>query len=74
MKLYLSPKASYQYQTLKSKSVLYAEQVKALMWDIQAHPLEGIDSRGMVIYYHEGDYVVIISIMNELLPSHENCP
>ena len=31
MKLYLSPKASFQYQALKSKSVPYAEQVKAIL-------------------------------------------
>ena len=92
MKLYLSPKASYQYQTLKSKSVRYAEQVKTLFQDIQEHPLEGIgtpepvdagfpgywerrfNGSGMVLYYHEGDYVVIISIINELLPSHEELP
>lgn len=87
MKLYLSPKASYLYQALKSKSVPYAEQVKALFRDIQAHPQEGIgtpemidaslpgywerrfNGSGMVTYYSEGDYVIIISIMNELLPS-----
>lgn len=92
MKLYLSPKASYLYQALKSKSVPYAEQVKALFRDIQAHPQEGIGSpemierdipgywerrfngSGMVTYYNEGDYVIIISIMNELLPSYEELP
>lgn len=74
MKLYLSPKASYLYQALKSKSVPYAEQVKAILRDIQEHPQEGIDSRGRVIYYQENDYVVIISIGNELLPSHEELP
>ena len=92
MKLYLSPKASYLYQALKSKSVPYAEQVKALFRDIQAHPHEGIgtpemidaslpgywerrfNGSGMVTYYSEGDYVIIISIMNELLPSHEELP
>lgn len=31
MKLYLSPKAQYQYQCLKSRSVTYAEQAKALL-------------------------------------------
>lgn len=92
MKLYLSPKASYLYQALKSKSVPYAEQVKALFRDIQAHPQEGIgtpemidaslpgywerrfNGSGMVTYYSEGDYVIIISIMNELLPSYEDLP
>ena len=92
MKLYLSPKASYLYQALKSKSVPYAEQVKALFRDIQAHPQEGIGSpemierdipgywerrfngSGIVCYFHEGNYVVILSIMNELLPSHEELP
>ena len=92
MKLYLSPKASYLYQALKSKSVPYAEQVKALFRDIQAHPQEGIgtpemidaslpgywerrfNGSGMVTYYSEGDYVIIISIMNELLPSYEELP
>ena len=29
---------------------------------------------GMVIYYHEDDYVVIVSIINDLLPSHEELP
>ena len=29
---------------------------------------------GMITYYHEADYVVIISILNELLPSHEELP
>ena len=48
MKLYLSPKASYLYQALKSKSVPYAEQVKALFRDIQAHPQEGIGTPEMI--------------------------
>lgn len=92
MKLYLSPKASYLYHALKSKSVPYAEQVKALFRDIQAHPQEGIGSpemierdipgcwerrfngSGIVCYFHEGDYIVILSIMNELLPSYEELP
>ena len=92
MKLYFSPKAQYQYQCLKGRSVPYAEQVKALLKDIQEHPLEGIgtpemigasfpgywerrfNGSGMVTYYYEQDYVVIISIMNELLPSHEELP
>lgn len=92
MKLYLSPKASFQYQALKSKSVPYAEQVKAILQDIQAHPLEGIgtpelldpsmpnywerrfNGSGMLIYYHEADYVVIVSIANDLLPSLEELP
>ena len=92
MKLYLSPKASWQYQTLKGKSVRYAEQVKALLLDIREHPLEGIgtpepidaafpgfwerrfNGSGMVMYYYEGDYVVVISIVNELLPSQEELP
>ena len=92
MKLYLSPKASYQYQCLKGKSVPYAEQVNALLKDIKEHPLEGMgtpepldpaltgywerrfNGSGMVTYYHEGDYVVVISIGNELLPSHEELP
>ena len=92
MKLYLSPKASYLYQTLKGKSVPYAEQVKTILQDIKEHPLEGIgtpelvdaslpgywerrfNGSGMVTYYYEGDYVVIISIGNELLPSHEGLP
>ena len=92
MKLYLSPKAQYQYQVLKSKSVQYAEQVKAIFKDIQSHPLEGIgtperidvscpgywerrfNGSGQISYYWEGDYVVIISISNELLPSHEELP
>ena len=29
---------------------------------------------GMVTYYYEGDYVVVISIMNKLLPSYEELP
>ena len=74
MKLYFSPKAQYQYQDLKGKSVPYAEQVKAILRDIQEHPQEGIDSRGRVMYYQENDYVVIISIGNELLPSFEELP
>ena len=92
MKLYLSPKASWQYQTLKGKSVRYAEQVKTLFQDIKEHPLEGIgtpepvdaafpgywerrfNGSGMVMYYYEGDYVVVISIINELLPSQEELP
>ncbi|MBO4634482.1 MAG: type II toxin-antitoxin system YoeB family toxin [Bacteroidales bacterium] len=92
MKLYLSPKASYQYQTLKGKSVPYAEQVKALLQDIKEHPLEGIgtpepvdtafagywerrfNGSGMIIYYCEEDYVVIVSIINDLLPSQEELP
>ena len=92
MKLYFSPKAQYQYQALKGKSVPYAEQVKAILRDIQAHPQEGIGSpemieraisgywerrfngSGIVCYFHEGDYVVILSIMNELLPSYEELP
>ena len=92
MKLYLSPKASYLYQYLKGKSVPYAEQVKAIFQDIQAHPLEGIgtplplnpdipgywerrfNGNGMITYYYENDYVVIISIFNALLPSHEELP
>ena len=92
MKLYFSPKAQYQYQALKGKSVPYAEQVKAILRDIQEHPLEGIGSpervdaslegywerrfnaSGMVTYYQEDDYVVIISIGNELLPSFEELP
>lgn len=44
MKLYLSPKASYQYQTLKSKSIRYAAQVKAIFQELKEHPLEGIGS------------------------------
>ena len=92
MKLYLSPKASYLYQTLKGKNVHYAEQVKAIFQDIKEHPLEGIgtpeplhadcpgywerrfNGSGIIIYYHEDDYVVIISILNDLLPSHEELP
>lgn len=92
MKLYLSPKAQYQYQALKSKSVPYAEQVKAILQDIKDHPLEGIgtpemvnfsvpgywerrfNGSGMIVYYHEEDYVVIVSIGNELLPSFEELP
>ena len=92
MKLYLSPKASFLYQTLKGKSVRYAEQVKTIFQDIQTHPLEGIgtpepvepslpgywerrfNGSGMITYYYENDYVVIISISNELLPSQEELP
>ena len=92
MKLYLSPKAQYQYQTLKSKSVRYAEQVKGILLDIKEHPLEGIGSpepldpllpdylerryngSGMILYYYENDYAVVLSIGNELLPSHEELP
>lgn len=92
MKLYLSPKAQYQYQALKGKSVRYAEQVKAILLDIKEHPLEGIGSpepldplfpdylerryngSGMILYYYENDYVVILSIGNELLPSYEELP
>lgn len=92
MKLYLSPKASYLYQALKGKSVRYAEQVKTIFQDIQAHPLKGIgtpepvepslpgywerrfNGSGMITYYHENDYIVIISISNELLPSQEGLP
>ena len=29
---------------------------------------------GMITYYHEADYVVILSIINELLPSFEELP
>ncbi|MBQ7272269.1 MAG: type II toxin-antitoxin system YoeB family toxin [Bacteroidales bacterium] len=92
MKLYLSPKAQYQYQTLKSKSVRYAEQVKGILLDIKEHPLEGIGSpepldplfpdylerryngSGMILYYYEKDYAVVLSIGNELLPSYEELP
>ena len=92
MKLYLSPKAQYQYQTLKSKSVRYAEHVKGILLDIKEHPLEGIGSpepldpvfpdylerryngSGMILYYYENDYAVVLSIGNELLPSHEELP
>jgi toxin YoeB len=92
MKLYLSPKAQYQYQCLKGLNVQYAEQVKAILQDIKEHPSEGLgtpeavdislagywerrfNGSGMVTYYSEGDYVVIISIGNELLPSHEELP
>ena len=42
MKLYLSPKAQYQYQLLKGKNVGYAAQVKAILLDIREHPLSGI--------------------------------
>lgn len=48
MKLYLSPKAQYQYQCLKGRSVPYAEQVKTLLKDIQAHPLSGLGSPALV--------------------------
>ena len=93
MKLYLSPKAAYQYQCLKGKSVHLAEQVKAILQDIKEHPLEGIgtpqlfdlsfygywerrfNGSGMIIYYWgEEDYAVVVSIINELLPSHEELP
>ena len=92
MKLYLSPKAQYQFQALKAKNIKFAEQVKAILLDIKEHPLEGIgtpelfdislpgywerrfNGSGMILYYHEGDYVVIISIGNELLPSFEELP
>lgn len=94
MKLYLSPKAQYQYQCLKGRSVPYAEQVKVLLKDIQEHPLSGVGSpapfdpsapdwwerrfngSGMLLYYYEDvkDYVVIVSIVNDLLPSHEELP
>ena len=42
MKVYLSPKAQFQYQTLKGKNTGYAAQVKAILLDIKEHPLEGI--------------------------------
>ena len=92
MKLYLSPKASYQYQILKGKSVQYAQQVKAILQDIKEHPLEGIgtpqmvdqapygywerryNGSGIIYYFYEDDYAVVISIVNELLPSHEELP
>ena len=94
MKLYFSPKAQYQYQCLKGRSVPYAEQVKGLLKDIQEHPLSGMgtpalvepsipgywerrfNGNGMLMYsYEEGeDFVVVISIINELLPSHEELP
>ena len=94
MKLYLSPKAHFQYQCLKGKSVPYANQVKAIMLDIREHPLSGIgnpvpfgpadgvwwerrfNGSGMLVYhYEEGeDYVVVTSIANDLLPSHEELP
>lgn len=94
MKLYFSPKAQYQYQCLKGRSVPYAEQVKALLKDIQVHPLSGLGSpalvepsfpeywerrfngSGMLLYsYEEGeDYVVVVSIINDLLPSYEELP
>lgn len=94
MKLYLSSKAQYQYQCLKGRSVPYAEQVKALLKDIQEHPLSGLGSpalvdpsfpeywerrfngSGMLLYYYEEgeNYAVVISIINELLPSHEELP
>lgn len=90
MKLYLSPKAQFQYQRLKGKSIPYAKQVKTLLKDIQVHPLSGLGSpalvepsfpeywerrfngSGMILYYYsEGeDYVVVVSIINDLLPSH----
>ena len=37
MKLYLSPKAQYQYQCLKGRSVPYAEQVKTLLDASEGH-------------------------------------
>lgn len=92
MKLYLSPKALYQYQTLKGKSLLYAQQVKAILQDIKEHPLEGIgtpqmvdyalegywerryNGSGIIYYFYENDYAMVISIVNELLPSHEELP
>lgn len=94
MKLYLSPKAQYQYQRLKARNVSYAEQVKALMLEIREHPLSGMGSparinpsfpgywerrfngSGMLMYYYdEGeDYAVIFSLINDLLPSHEELP
>ena len=92
MKLYLSPKAQYQYQALKGKSVRYAEQVKAILLDIKEHPLEGIgtpepldplcpdylerryNGTGMILYYYEADFAVILNIGNELLPSYEELP
>ena len=94
MKLYLSPKAQYQYQCLKGRSVPYAERVKTFLKDIQAHPLSGLGSpalvepsfpdywerrfsgRGMIMYYYAegGDYVVVFSIFNDLLPSFEEHP
>ena len=94
MKLYLSPKAQYQYQCLKGRSVPYAERVKTLLKDIQAHPLSGLGSpalvepsfpdywerrfngSGMIMYYYEEreDYAVVFSIVNDLLPSHEELP
>ncbi len=92
MKLYLSPKAQYQYQVLKSKSVRYAEQVKGILLDIKEHPLDGIGSpepldplfpdylerryngSGMILYYYEDDFAVILNIGNELLPSYEELP
>ena len=92
MKLYLSPVAQYQYQVLKGKSVGYAQQVKTILLDIKAHPLEGIgtpepvnvfipgywerrfNGSGMITYYHENDYVVVIGISNNLLPSQEELP
>ena len=92
MKLYFSPKAEYLYQALKAKSVPYAEQVKSILRDIQAHPLEGIgtpepvnpslpgywerrfNGSGRITYYYEKNYVVIITIGNELLPSFEELP
>lgn len=92
MKLYLSPKASYQYQTLKGKSLSYAQQVKVILQDIKVHPLEGIgtpqrvdyapdgywerryNGSGIIYYFYENDCAVVISIVNELLPSHEELP
>ena len=92
MKLYLSPKANFQFQALKGKSVPYAEQVKALLLDIREHPQSGMGSpeplegpfpgywerrfngSGMLVYYCEEDYVVVLFIVNDLLPSHEELP
>ncbi|MBQ9411351.1 MAG: type II toxin-antitoxin system YoeB family toxin [Bacteroidales bacterium] len=92
MKLYLSPKAQYQFQALKAKNIKYAEQVKAILLDIKEHPLCGIgtpepvdplfpdylerryNGSGMILYFYEDDYAVILNIGNELLPSHEELP
>lgn len=97
MKIYFSPKASYQYQTLKGQSVQYAQQLKALFLDIKAHPQVGLgtpealdlkleearlhgywdrrfNGSGSVVYYCGGDFVVVVSVFNELLPSHEELP
>ncbi len=94
MKLYLSPKANYQYQALKGKSVPYAEQVKTILLDIREHPLSGIgtpmplnvpapgywerrfNGSGMLAYFYDEteDFVVVVFIFNELLPSQEELP